>query len=265
MAAAQEARHSAPWLIVLLFGLIASCASRGVAVVEDIEYLDGYKLDIHYPESGDSHPVLVLLHGAGLTRYAYRPFAQRAAGRGAVVFNVEWDVVPRLWADALEQAGCAVRYAKGHAEEYGGDPQRVVLVGHSSGAVFAGRVATDGEALDLHCPGGDSAVPRALALVAPSQAPGGPGPWPRTTLTGDPNLRVGVIHGQGDAVIPPRVSEATARILHQQGYDVELYLIPGGHYDILGIDPFTSPPGDRSESTEVNPDEAIDLIIGLAQ
>jgi acetyl esterase/lipase len=264
MAAAQDAGYSTSWLIVLLFGLMASCASSGVAVDEDIDYLEANKLDVHYPETGDSHPVLVILHGAGLTRDAYRPFAEHAADRGAVVFNVEWDVVPRLWADALEQAGCAVRYAKGHAEEYGGDPDRVVLVGHSSGAVFAGRVATDGEALDLHCPGGDSAVPRALALVAPSQAPGGPGPWPRATLTGDPNLRIAVIHGQGDVVIPPRVSVATAQILDQQGYDVELYLIPGGHYDILGIDPFPSPSGDRSESTEVNPEEAIDIIIGLA-
>ena len=63
------------------------------------------------------------------------------------MFNISTSYsVPPL--DAIEDIGCAVRFARATAPEYGGDPTSIALVGNSSGLAKGAIVAMDGDSYD---------------------------------------------------------------------------------------------------------------------
>ena len=47
----------------------------------------------------------------------------------------------------VEDAAHAVAWARTHAAEYGGDPQKLFVIGHSAGAYLAALLALDPEYL----------------------------------------------------------------------------------------------------------------------
>lgn len=224
-----------PLILLLAASMIASCAGASSEPVRGVEYIEGQKLDVLFPgESVESPPIVVLLHGAGLDRTDYEAFASGLADAGAVVFNASWDVLPPTERDALDQIACAVRYARTEGVALGADPDRVVLVGHSTAAVFAGEVATHGDQYVGDCSIEGSALPAALALISPAQVTGGT-PW-RLRSLGGPLPRTAVVHGVDDSVARPRLSERIARDLEANGYEVNLHLIEGDHYSVVKID-----------------------------
>jgi hypothetical protein len=117
-------------------------------------------LDVYAPPEAHDLPLVVLFHGAGpwveKGSLDYPALAEAIAGGGAVVVvanwgdqRMPWDGVPgtRSTADVVrrergfrDEGACAVSYAVTHAAEYGADPHRLVLFGHSGGANEAGRV-----------------------------------------------------------------------------------------------------------------------------
>ncbi|MBN2114622.1 MAG: alpha/beta hydrolase [Acidimicrobiia bacterium] len=126
----------------------APAATAGV--VEDLVYrsavggLGPGLVDVWASPGGEGGPVVVLLPGGGATRDDYRELAGATAERGAAVFVPDWgngEPFTRSTRDDLaamvEGASCAVSYALAHAVEYGGDPERLVLLGHSAGAMVA--------------------------------------------------------------------------------------------------------------------------------
>jgi acetyl esterase/lipase len=100
------------------------------------------KLDIHEPQLTGTHPVAVLLpgspggpgHRAGLT-----PFAIALAKSGVLVFNADYRSMENAgpFPIPVDDAGCAVRFARAHSQEHGGDPSRLLLLGHSLGGYVA--------------------------------------------------------------------------------------------------------------------------------
>lgn len=225
------------WFLVLSVVAMSCTTVPATVLVEDVEYIEGQQLNIYHPSGGGSWPVVVMLHGVGVDRLDYDAFSMELANAGAVVFNADWTVLASSLDAATAGAGCAARYAMAHAAEYGGDPERLIVVGHSAGAIYAGRIATGDDDPVGSCPLDGEVEPIALVLVAPAQLPGGPGPWPRSSLQSQSSLRVGVIHGLADDVIPLRQSQRTVKILEEAGYDVTLHLIPGGtHYNLLVAD-----------------------------
>jgi predicted esterase len=222
-------------LLLVSVILLAACSTQPDAV-RGIEYIDGQRLDIHPPDpSIVSPPVVVLFHGAGLDKGDYETFAQGLAEAGALVFNVDWDVLPPTKQVALEQIACAVRFARAEGSDRSADTSRMVLVGHSTAAVFTGEVATRGDRYTGACPTKGSALPAALALLSPAQVTGG-APWDLQTLGGNPGLQIGIVHGVDDEVARPTLSERIERDLSRAGYDVELHFVGGGHYDVVMID-----------------------------
>jgi acetyl esterase/lipase len=132
------------------------------------------RLDAYIPAHPDGDAVL-LVHGGGWRRgdkAAPQVVANKLAdwsARGIVVVSVDYRLLPQ--ADPLQQAGdvaAALAYAQRHAREWGADPSRFVLVGHSAGAhlvalldaqpslarargasTWRGTVALDSAALDV--------------------------------------------------------------------------------------------------------------------
>jgi hypothetical protein len=117
-------------------------------------------LDVYVPPGARDLPLVVLFHGAGLgvdkDSLDYPALAEAIAAGGAVVVaanwgshGMPWDGVPHAVSAAdvvrrergfRDEGACAVSYAVTHATEYGADPHRLVLFGHSAGANEAGRV-----------------------------------------------------------------------------------------------------------------------------
>ena len=109
----------------------------------------GQRLDVWRPASrvGEPRPVVIFYYGGGWvkgTRDAYA-FATRAyASRGFVVVVPDYRKVPGVRFPAfLQDAADAVKWTRDHVADYGGDPNRIAVAGHSAGAYAAAMLPLD--------------------------------------------------------------------------------------------------------------------------
>lgn len=125
----------------LLFGVPA-----GDVLVDEHVYdvVDGENLtlDLYRPTSGvESRPVVMVIHGGGWTEGTKRDFPQLSqylAARGYVVANIDYRLAPRWNFPApQDDLRAAIRYLKNLETTHGVDPNRIALLGRSSGAQIA--------------------------------------------------------------------------------------------------------------------------------
>lgn len=114
----------------------------GIEIYEklNIHYKSDEKLDVYSPKVQNNWPVVILLHGGGVNKETVRSLSVALAEQGAVVFTPEYQSYqppPDQILTGVTDAACAVRYARAHAVEYGGDPGWVIVVGHSAGEPLA--------------------------------------------------------------------------------------------------------------------------------
>lgn len=108
----------------------------------------GRRLDLYAPSRVRSPlPTVVFLYGGGWdsgSRDMY-PFVGTALARqGFLTLIPDYRVYPETrFPGFLEDAALAVRWAIDHASAFGGDPGRLVLVGHSAGAHIAAMLSFD--------------------------------------------------------------------------------------------------------------------------
>lgn len=105
-------------------------------------------LDVFVPTAaGAPWPVLVFFYGGGWdsgSREVYGWAAQALAARGFVVAVPDYRVVPQVRFPAfVEDAAAATAEVGRLARRYGGDPERLGVVGHSAGAHLAMMIALD--------------------------------------------------------------------------------------------------------------------------
>lgn len=249
-------RHSALLLAALVALSASGCqrtlfayANRGMAPPDaQAVFVPArqLRLDVYRPVVGGTRPapVVVFFHGGSWRSGRpedYRFVGRRLAEAGALAVVADYRKAPLpTFPGFMADAASAVRWARDHAMSYGGDPERVYVLGHSAGAQIAGLLATDGRYLAV-----DGLVPQDLAgaigLAGPydfvidrSLAPvfGEPAQWPRAQalafVDGDepPFL---LIHGRGDRVVETRDSVDLAARVHATGGEATLLLIDGGH------------------------------------
>ena len=122
----------------------------GVAITRDLAYAQGPRggLDIYRPNSAlGSAPVVVFIYGGGWDegRKADYTFVGAAlAAQGFVTVIPDYRIFPEVrWPTFLQDNAQAVAWVKLHAREYGGDPNKLFLMGHSAGAYNAAMLALD--------------------------------------------------------------------------------------------------------------------------
>lgn len=122
----------------------------GVSVTHDVAYGDGprRKLDIYAPKQRQAgRPVVVFFYGGSWQfgdRGGYAFVGKALAAHGYIAVIPDYRIYPEVrWPDFLDDSARAVAWAKTHAAEYGGDPSRLVLMGHSAGAYNAVEMAVD--------------------------------------------------------------------------------------------------------------------------
>jgi acetyl esterase/lipase len=143
-----------------------------------------HQADIYRPSGPGPHPVVVFLYGGGWRSGSKEEVAYVGAAfarRGFVTVIPEYRHVPAATLpDILDDNAAAVAWTLTHAAEFAGDPHRVVVVGHSSGAWAAAMLGLDAAWLER---AGTS--PKALAGIV-----GLSGPYAVAALTDPQDLQV---------------------------------------------------------------------------
>ena len=203
------------------------------------------KLDVYVPSSAPNPaPVIVFMYGGSWnsgSRASYS-FAGRAlAAQGFVTVIPDTRLVPQVRFPAfVGDAASALRYVHDHIAEFGGDPRRIFLVGHSSGAYNAVMLALDPRFLrDAGL--GPHAIKAVAALSGPydflpldvdasRQAFAGVADLAATqpaNLASPSAPPIFLATGSADTLVHPRNTFALARALRRAGAEVEEKTYPG--------------------------------------
>jgi acetyl esterase/lipase len=120
-----------------------------IAFTRSIAYAKGARqtLDVCRPKTATAAPVIVFFYGGGWrsgSKSTYRYVAKALARRGYVAVVPDYRIYPQvLYPDFLDDGARAVRWAKDNAQKFGGDPEKLFLMGHSAGAHIAAMLAID--------------------------------------------------------------------------------------------------------------------------
>jgi acetyl esterase/lipase len=220
----------------------------------DLEYGAGpqHRLDVYVPDepSSNPRPLVVFWYGGRWTtgdKDDYRFVGAALAGLGIVAVLPNYRHYPEVkMAGFMDDAARAALWAVEHGAEFGADPQRLYLAGHSAGAHMAALVT-----LDTHYFLGRRPVPHLAGMIGLS------GPYDFLPLT-DPDLQdmfgppgnypnsqpidfvradappMLLIQGLKDESVAPKNSINLAAALRAKGVPVTLKLYPNlSHADTV--------------------------------
>lgn len=104
-------------------------------------------LDVYAPAQGKEHPVVLWIHGGGWragNKTGVQKKPEAFVEKGFVFVSTNYRFVPNVTVQEMTgDIAKAIRWAHDHAKEYGGDPNRIFVMGHSAGAHLAALVCTD--------------------------------------------------------------------------------------------------------------------------
>jgi len=151
---------------------LAEAGNQTAEVVRDIHYGpdERQRLDVlrsKRPHT-DAMPVLVFIHGGAFVRgdksdgIIFDNVLNYFASRGILGINATYRLAPEhQWPSGAEDIREIVRWIRENAAEYGGDPERIFLMGHSAGA---SHVATYTFVEELQLDGGNDGVVGAILM-----------------------------------------------------------------------------------------------------
>jgi acetyl esterase/lipase len=258
-------RQSSLFTLLCMLIALAGCSagkmldittsSGGALVTRNIAYgMDKRQtLDVYVPKNVRAAPVAIFFYGGTWQsgdKATYAFVASALAARGIVTVVPDYRLYPAVRYPAfLEDGAAVVRWARDHARTYGGDPDKIFVIGHSAGAYIAAMLALDRQWLgreklnpqrDLKgfvgisgpydfLPFDDRTV---AEIFSPARTPEATQPVNQIRPGNPPVL---LLHGQSDTVVYPGNSIALARKLHAVGSQVDLRLYPGvSHIGIIG-------------------------------
>jgi acetyl esterase/lipase len=105
-------------------------------------------LDVYAPTGGKTLPVVVWIHGGGWQagdKKEVHSKPQAFADKGFVFVSINYRLLPdKVTIKQMAQdVAKAIRWVHDHAREYGGDPDTLIVMGHSAGAQLAALICTD--------------------------------------------------------------------------------------------------------------------------
>ena len=234
--------------------LNATVSTDRVTVQRDLAYADfpRGRMDVWRPAAGGTGlPLVVFIYGGSWkdgSKNDYKFVAAPLAGQGMVVVVPDYRLVPEVrFPTFLEDNARAVAYARAHAAEWGADPHRIFLVGHSAGAYDALMLAVDPHYLadvgmsrnmlagvvGIATPADFLPLDDAATIAAFGQAPdlALTQPVHFADNRAPPML---LLHGEADDTVYLRNSRAMAAKVQAAGGDVTLKTYPGvGHIGIV--------------------------------
>jgi acetyl esterase/lipase len=145
------------WSLALAVVLCSACSGTqllnnlslrtGYEVVRDLTFdaKTGLKLDVYTPPGADKAPVVVFFFPGRWSKgdkADYFFVARGLTSRGIVAVLPNYRLYPGVrFPSFVEDAAQAMKWARLHVADYGGDPDRIFVMGHSSGAHLAAMIA----------------------------------------------------------------------------------------------------------------------------
>lgn len=139
-----------------LVAAVADDAANGQQVARELAYgvHERQRLDVFVSEATrarGSADVVLFVHGGAFLRGSksfngliYDNVARWFARRGCVALNVEYRLAPAApYPAGAEDVAAALAWVQAHIGAYGGNPQRVFLVGHSAGGAHVATYLCD--------------------------------------------------------------------------------------------------------------------------
>lgn len=101
------------------------------------------KLDIYYPANSKDFTTVVWFHGGGITG-GNKHIPEKLKKQGIAVVAVNYRLSPGAKCpDYIEDAAAAVAWTFKNIEKYGGNPEKIVVSGHSAGGYLASMIGLD--------------------------------------------------------------------------------------------------------------------------
>ena len=155
--------------ILVLLILCTCCvvaAAQAYRQVNDISYtqktdaysLERLKLDVYHPTGVTDCPVVVWFHGGGLEG-GNKEIPAQLKEKDIVVVGVNYRLLPRVTVtETLDDASEAVAWVFRHIQQYGGDPRKIVVTGHSAGGYLSMMLCLDKKWLAAYAIDADSVM-----------------------------------------------------------------------------------------------------------
>lgn len=250
--------------VMILANVLAGCS--GQALVNGLTPSGGYRLssDISYGDKNRQNldvyvakdkaanaPIVVFFYGGRWeegNKNGYKFVGQALSSRGFVTVIPNYRLYPQVKFPAFVQDGAkAVAWAKAHAAEYGADPGKLVIMGHSAGGQIAAMLALNGKY--LQAVGGSR---RWLAGMVGLAGPydflpleeddlkdmfGPPARYPASqpiNFVDGKNPPLLLLHGLGDKTVYPKNTRNLAKAVAAKGGQVAIKLYPDiGHVRLI--------------------------------
>ena len=118
----------------------------------NLEYLqERCKLDLVLPEGRKDFPTLVWFHGGGLSGgRKHVPKNLRTDEIAVAAVNYRLSGKGAECPDYIYDAAAAAAWVKKHIAEYGGNPEKIYIAGHSAGGYLTMMLALDGRYLGAY-------------------------------------------------------------------------------------------------------------------
>jgi acetyl esterase/lipase len=152
--------RSLAFLAVLMLGACASpgmmnrmASDEGYKLVENVPYerSRGLDADVYYPPKAADAPIVVFFYGGRWQqgdKAEYRFVGQALASRGYVAVLPNVRKYPDVrFPEFMDDAAQAVKWARDNAAQFGGNADKLFVMGHSSGAHIASMLALNPEYL----------------------------------------------------------------------------------------------------------------------
>jgi acetyl esterase/lipase len=138
-------------VLLLLIVLALYTTAQAQEVKRNIPYAASAQerqvLDVYSPTHAKNLPVVFWIHGGGWqtgdkTSVQNKP--QAFMDKGFVFVSTNYRLLPHVdMGTIVRDIATSIRWVHDHIAEYGGDPQRLFVMGHSAGAQLAALVCTD--------------------------------------------------------------------------------------------------------------------------
>jgi len=133
--------------------VLAQVPREGIEVSRELAYgpHERHRLDVYRRAGLDDAAIVLFVHGGAFVRGVkdtsaeiYGNFARYFARNGCVGVNMEYRLAPEAaYPGGAEDVASAIAWIKENAWEFGGNPDRIILVGHSAGASHAAAYVCD--------------------------------------------------------------------------------------------------------------------------
>ena len=236
-----------------------------------------HKMDVYLPVGDGPFPAFVYIHGGGWVRGSrdeYSTLGPFYARRGIAGFSIDYTLATQSkssWPVVIQDVLLAIRHIKANAQRFRVDPEKIAVIGDSSGghlAALAGLLSGNesflgGKAENPEISSRVSLVvdyygPTDLQLVGESEESAvsqvstvywitasflGDVPYlmnqslwieasPSTYIKPDAPIFV-IVHGTNDTVVPIAVSESFKSKLEAAGVETHFVRVEGGDHFIL--------------------------------